>query len=172
MTRVPWASCMPSGSVTRRIFLATPSGSMMHGGNDRLPDSMRASLPVKQTCLAFGRRGALEAELGPGRKISCACCCWLALPAAQPGRAAAAGAGPRARRAGPAVGGGRPRPVRQPLRLRLLGLARAGRGRSALLGQRRGLADSAKAKVSASLRRWQRASGSPASPAPTRYDRS
>jgi hypothetical protein len=43
---------MPSGSVTRRIFFGSPSGSMMTAAMTGWPDSMRPSLPVKQTCLA------------------------------------------------------------------------------------------------------------------------
>ena len=53
ITRVPWTSCMPSGSVTRKIFFGSPSGSMMTAAITGWPDSMRPSLPVKQTCFAL-----------------------------------------------------------------------------------------------------------------------
>src|SRR3978361_1423577 len=56
MTRVPWTSCMPSGSVTRRIFFGSPSGSMMDA----------AVMSGNDARLGAGVR-ALQAELGPGR---------------------------------------------------------------------------------------------------------
>ena len=44
---------MPSGSVTRRIFLGSFSGSIRTAATTGCPDSTRPSLPVKQTCLGL-----------------------------------------------------------------------------------------------------------------------
>src|ERR1700687_2049250 len=75
MTRVPWTSCMPSGSVTRRIFFGSPSGSIRTAATTGMPDSMRASLPVQQTCLALGSLfWPLRQNLVHGEKINWTCC--------------------------------------------------------------------------------------------------
>ena len=66
MTRVPCTSCMPSGSVTRRIFFGSPSGSMMTAAMTGWPELDAAVLAGEANLLGAGVL-ALEAELGPGR---------------------------------------------------------------------------------------------------------
>src|SRR5271155_5971319 len=80
ITRVPCASCMPSGSVTRKTFFASPSGSISTAATTGIPDSMRASLPVKQTCLGLLASCPLRQNLVHGEKINCGCVCSLACP--------------------------------------------------------------------------------------------
>src|SRR5262245_9771869 len=53
ITRVPALIDIPSGKVTRRIFLGSFSGSIRTAATIGMPDSARPSLPVKQICLAF-----------------------------------------------------------------------------------------------------------------------
>jgi hypothetical protein len=52
MTRVPYCSCNGLGRVMRNSFLGSPSGSIRAAAMTGWPASVRASLPVKQTCLA------------------------------------------------------------------------------------------------------------------------
>src|ERR1700745_2042792 len=63
---------MPSGNVTRRIFLGSPSGSISTAATTGMPDSTRPSLPVKQTCLALASC-PFRQNLVHGEKMSCGC---------------------------------------------------------------------------------------------------
>src|SRR6267142_729149 len=67
---------MPSGKVTRSIFLGSPSGSISTAATTGIPDSTRPSLPVKQTCLA-PCSCPFRQNFVQGEKISCgsAPCC-------------------------------------------------------------------------------------------------
>ena len=57
---------MPSGSVTRRIFLVSPSGSMIDGRDHRLAGLDASILAGEANLLGVGIL-ALQAEFGPGR---------------------------------------------------------------------------------------------------------
>src|SRR5262245_48244647 len=72
ITRVPGASDMPSGSVTRSTFFGSPSGSISTAATTGWPDSTRPSLPVKQTCLA-PVSCPFRQNLVQGEKMSCGC---------------------------------------------------------------------------------------------------
>src|SRR5262249_1209174 len=69
ITRVPALIDIPSGKVTRRIFLGSFSGSIRTAATIGMPDSARPSLPVKQTCLAFAS-WPLRQNLAQLEKIS------------------------------------------------------------------------------------------------------
>ena len=97
MTRVPCASCMPSGTVMRRTF-CSPSGSNSCTIATGMPFSSRPSLVTTQTCLLLVS-GPLPQTFIHGEYISCGSPC-----AAWPGAAGAGCAGCAAGAAGLAAG--------------------------------------------------------------------
>ncbi len=138
--------------MTRRIFFGSPSGSISTAATTGMPVSRRASLPVKQTCLALVVL-VLEAELHPGRIDQLTAAAGrLAAPAA----AAAARGWAAARPAFSPAGG--------------LGLA----SRLCAAARRCTVASASATAASADGGQsgWRRARGPPAEPAPTRSDNS
>src|SRR5258708_4736576 len=88
--RLPNCSITGEGKVTRSIFFGCPSGSTSTAATTGCPASVRASVPVKQTCLELAS-GLLSQNLAQGENTSLGISAGAAPDAPGAGAACAAG---------------------------------------------------------------------------------